>query len=248
MNTITLTGIVCALTCALPGAALAQSSGGQRVDPATAGSLTGRVVFRGTPPAREVLNMNADPVCVNEAGPNVESDAVSIDPSGGLQNVFVYVKDGLDPGSAFETPTSGVAIDQRKCQFSPRVLGVRVGQLFEIVSSDPTLHNVHATPSVNREFNIGQPVPGMRFRHTFTAPEVMVPLTSDIHKWMAAFVGVMAHPFFAVTSPDGSFAITGLPPGSYTIEAWHEKFGRATQLVTVGPSQTSTVSFEFPPR
>jgi plastocyanin len=248
MKAIALTGMVCVLVCAWVGPGLAQSIRGQRVDPATAGGLTGRAVFRGTPPSREVLDMNADPVCVNEAGPNVASDAVLIDRSGGLQNVFVYVKEGLDPGYAFETPTSGVAIDQRKCQFSPRVLGVRVGQLFEIVSSDPTLHNVHATPSANREFNIGQPIPGMRFRHTFTAPEVMVPLTSDIHKWMAAFVGVMAHPFFAVTSPDGSFAITGLPPGSHMIEAWHEKFGKATQRVTVGPRQTARMSFEFPPR
>jgi hypothetical protein len=192
--------------------------------------------------------MSIDPVCVREAGPNAEAESVLIDRSAGLQNVFVYLKDGLDPGYTFDPPMTPAALDQRRCQFSPRVLGVHVGQVLEINNGDPTLHNVHGKPLANQEFNIGQPIQGMRFSRTFTAPEVMVPLTSDVHRWMAAFVGVLPHPFFAVTSPDGSFTITDVPPGSYTIEAWHEKFGRATQSVAVGPRQTATLLLEFPGR
>lgn len=248
MTTITNTGVACVLTCALLGLGPRQPDGLKRVDPATAGGLTGRVVFRGTPPPRDILDMSIDPVCVREAGPNAESESVLIDPSGGLRNVFVYVKDALDAAYTFETPMTPAAMDQRKCQFSPRVIGVRVGQVLEVNNGDPTLHNVHAKSSANQEFNIGQPIQGMRFTRTFTVPEVMVPFTSDVHRWMAAFVGVLPHPFFAVTSADGSFTITGLPPGTYTIEAWHEKFGRATQNVAVGPRQTARVSFEFPPR
>jgi plastocyanin len=245
MTTITHTVVACVMTCALLGLGPWQPGGLKRVDPEIAGRLTGRAVFRGTPPPREVLDMSIDPVCVREAGPNAESEAVLIDRSGGLQNVFVYVKEGLDPAYTFATPMTPATMDQRKCQFSPRVIGVRVGQVLEVNNGDPTLHNVHGRAVANKEFNVGQPIQGMRFSRTFTVPEVMVPFTSDVHRWMAAFVGVLPHPFFAVTSPDGSFTITDVPPGSYTIEAWHEKFGKATQNATVGPRQTATVSFEF---
>ncbi|MNC87666.1 hypothetical protein D3C83_34080 [compost metagenome] len=113
------------------------------------------------------------------------------------------------------------------------------------MNSDPTLHNIHAIPKMNSEFNTGQPIQGMKFDHTFTAKEVMVPFKCDVHGWMNAYVGVLDHPYFAVTGADGSFELTGLPPGTYTIEAWHEKLGTRTQTVTIGEKQTSDVSFMF---
>jgi hypothetical protein len=125
------------------------------------------------------------------------------------------------------------------------VLGIQVGQPFEILSSDNTLHNVHAMPESNREFNKGQPMAGIKHSHVFTAKEVMVPFKCDVHRWMNAYVGVLDHPFFAVTGADGSFELKGLPPGTYTIEAWHEKLGTRTQTVTIDAKQTGEVAFTF---
>ena len=118
---------------------------------------------------------------------------------------------------------------------------MRVGQPLEIVNSDPTLHNIHALPKGNTEFNNGQPIQGMKMTHTFTAKEVMVPFKCDVHGWMNAYVGVLDHPYFAVTGKDGKFELKTLPPGTYTIEAWHEKLGTQTQSVTLGAKETKDV-------
>ena len=177
--------------------------------------------------------------------PNPVSDAVLIAADGGLKNVFVYVKDGLDPAYGFDIPTTTVVLDQKGCRYTPRIVGVRAGQPIDIVNSDPTLHNVHALPMANPEFNQGQPIQGFRTTRTFTTPEVMVRFKCDVHSWMAAHVGVVAHPYFAITKDDGSFEIPNLPPGTYTIEAWHEKFGTQVAKVTIGDKQSQTTSFTF---
>jgi plastocyanin len=155
----------------------------------------------------------------------------------------VYVKEGLDPSYTFEAPTTPVVLDQKGCFYTPRVIGVRVGQPMDIVNSDPTMHNVHALPMVNQEFNHGQPKQNMRLTKTFTAPEVMVRFKCDVHSWMAAWVGVMAHPYFAVTKPSGEFTIPNLPAGTYTLETWNEKLGTKTMQVTVAPGQSQTAAF-----
>jgi hypothetical protein len=139
-------------------------------------------------------------------------------------------------------------LDQRGCRYTPHVFGVQVGQPVEIVNSDPTLHNVHAMPKTNDEFNFGQPVQGMRMRRTFSKPEVMVPVRCDVHGWMNAYAGVVTHPFHAVTTADGAFAIKGLPPGKYTLEAWHERLGTQTQTITIDGKKDATATFSFTPR
>ena len=168
-----------------------------------------------------------------------------IDPSGGLANVFVYVKDGLDPKYSFPIPETPVVLDQVGCVYRPRVVGIRVGQPLEALNSDDTLHNVHALPTANVEFNEGQPVKGMRLSRVFDKPEVMMRFKCNVHSWMAAYVGVLPHPYFAVTAADGSFSIPGLPPGTYTIEAWHERFGTQTMQVTVADREAVTANFAF---
>jgi hypothetical protein len=125
------------------------------------------------------------------------------------------------------------------------VFGVRIGQPIEIVNSDPTLHNIHALPNANQEFNMGQPIQGMKMTRTFTAREVMVPFKCDVHGWMNAYVGVLDHPYFAVTDSDGRFELKSLPPGTYTVEAWHERLGATTQSVTLEQKDTKTVTFSF---
>ena len=233
----------CSSQNAPPPAAAAPA--GKHVDSATAGGVAGKVVFSGKPPTQPAPKMGADPACVVGETPNPKGDAILVDAKGDVQNVFVYVKDGLDASYTFDVPTAPVVMEQKGCRYLPRVFGVRAGQPIEIVNDDATIHNVHALPKVNQEFNKGQPVQGGRMTHTFTVPETMVRFKCDVHGWMTAYVGVMAHPFFAVTGSDGSFAIKGLPAGTYTIEAWHEQFGSRTETVTISASQTQTVSFTF---
>jgi plastocyanin len=215
------------------------------VDEATAGSLSGRVTFTGQPPAPETVRMTLDKACVAGSGPNPQSDAVVVAADGGLKDAFVYVKDGLDPAYAFPIPSSPAVLDQRGCLYTPRVVGVRAGQTLEILNSDATMHNVHAMPMTNQDFNQGMAVKDTKMTHTFTAPEVMVRFKCNVHPWMSAFVGVVAHPFFAVTDATGAFSFKGLPPGTYTIEAWHERFGKRTATITVAAKQSQTASFTF---
>ena len=214
-----------------------------KVDLSTAGELTGTVRLDGVAPTNAPIKMNADPVCVREnASPQfqetyeVKSDA--------LANVFVYVKTGLGRYS-YDPPTGSVQISQKGCRYHPHVFGIRVGQPLEIINDDPTLHNIHALPSNNQEFNVGQPIQGMKTTHIFLANEVMVPFKCDVHGWMNAYVGVLDHPYFFVTGEDGRFSLKGLPPGTYTIEAWHEKLGTATQSVTLGAKETKNIAFVF---
>jgi hypothetical protein len=215
------------------------------VDAATAGSIAGKVTFTGTPPAAERLRLESDPACVQGAAPNPVSDAILVGDGGALRNAFVHVKSGLDPAYGFPIPAEPAVLDQQGCRYMPRVLGLRAGQSMEIVNSDPTFHNVHALPKANQEFNHGQQVKGQRTRRLFAKPEVMVRFKCDVHGWMAAWVGVVAHPFFAVTSADGTFTLAGVPPGTYTVEAWHERFGTRSAEVTVGDRQAATVAFAF---
>ena len=223
----------------------APGAGGQKVDPATAGDVKGVAAFDGAAPKNEPIKMNADPVCVkaNTTPQFQETYEVSADGKA-LANVFVYVKDGLG-NYVFDVPTESAKIDQQNCRYHPHVFGMRVGQPLEILNSDPTLHNIHALPMGNKEFNTGQPIQGMVTKHTFENKEVMVPFKCDVHGWMNAYVGVLDHPFFAVTDKDGKFSLKGLPPGTYTIEAWHEKGGRQTAMVTLGAKDTKEANFTF---
>ena len=211
------------------------------VDPNTASAITGVITFQGTPPPNPSINMSSDPYCMKLGAAKTPVFVVS---DGGLENVFVYVKDGLGT-MKFPVPSKPVVLDQKGCSYSPRVFGIQVGQSLDIVNSDETLHNIHALPMANREFNRGQALQGMKYTTTFTAPEVMLPFKCDVHKWMNAWVGVLEHPFYAVSGKAGAFALAGLPPGTYTIEAWHEKLGAQTQQVTIGAKESKNISFIF---
>jgi plastocyanin len=227
-----------------PATAPPPAAQARRVDPATSGSLSGKVTLVGARPAVERLRMMSDAACVESAGPNPQSDAVLVAADGALKNVFVYVKSGIDPAYVFDAPATTVELDQKGCRYSPRVLGVQTGQTVEAINSDHTLHNVHALPMANREFNYGLKY-SERMSRTFSVPEVMVRFKCDVHNWMAAWVGVVSHPFFAVTSDDGTFSLKTLPPGTYTVEAWHEKFGTRSATVTIAAGQTQSTTFEF---
>jgi plastocyanin len=232
-------------TAPAPNAAAPPAPAINPVNPETAGSITGRVLFEGPVPAPEPIRMVSDPRCMPADGAAVRQPVLAGD-GGALQNVFVHVTDGLG-NLVFPVPAEPVVLDQNGCTYVPHVFGVRVGQLVEIRNSDPTLHNVHAMAKVNREFNTGQPVQGMKTNHVFTAREVLLPFKCDVHGWMNAYAGVVEHPFFAVTGGDGAFALDGLPPGTYTIEAIHESLGAQTQTVTIGEKGTAALTFTFKP-
>jgi plastocyanin len=225
------------------GSAAGGAAPAASVDPATAANITGTIKLEGEAPKPEGIKMNADPVCMRE-GKGQTTEFIVTGDGGALQNVFVYVKDGLG-NRTFSAPQQSVVLDQKGCHYRPHVFGVMVGQPLEIINSDPTLHNIHAIPKANQEFNTGQPIQGMKFNHTFTAKEVMVPFKCDVHGWMNAYAGVLDHPFFATTDASGKFEIKGLPPGDYTVEAWHEKLGTQGQKITVGAKESKEANFAF---
>lgn len=216
------------------------------VDPATAATVAGKVSLEGTPPANAPIQMKADPACVKANAGHSPTQETFISEGGGLGNVFVYVQSGLS--GSFPAPTTPVTFDQKGCHYIPHVFGVQVGQPIDIVNSDATLHNIHALPKTNKEFNTAQPIQGMKTSHTFETKEadVVVPFKCDVHGWMNAYVGVLDHPYFAVTKPDGSFSIPNLPPGSYTLGAWHERLGSQTLSVTVAAKESKAdANFTF---
>jgi plastocyanin len=213
------------------------------VDPAIAATVSGKVTFTGTAPASAPIKLGSDPYC-EKANPGLKTENEVVSKDGAVGNVFVYVKDGLGD-RAFPAPSQPVVLDQKGCHYTPHVLGIQVGQPLQIVNSDDTLHNIHGLPKANKEFNQGQPIQGMKMTHTFSTKEVMIPFKCDVHGWMNAWIGVIDHPYYAVTSTDGTFSLKGLPPGTYTIEAWHERLGTQTQTVTVGEKETKDVAFTF---
>jgi plastocyanin len=215
------------------------------IDPATTGTVRGRVTLEGSVPAASTVRMDGDKTCATFAPGAVRAaDTYVVGADAGLANVFVHVTHGLE-GRSFPAPQEPVVLDQQKCWYVPRVVGVQVGQPFQVLNSDPLLHNVRANSEVNEPFNQGQPVQGTRYSHTFSTAEVMVPIKCDVHAWMRAWVGVVNHPYFAVTAADGAFALPGLPAGTYTVEAWHEAAGTQTGTVTVTAQGTATLSLSY---
>ena len=210
-----------------------------------AASLTGTVNFDGTPMKPRKINMAADPTCQKLNASPATSEKVVVNGNKTLKNVFVYIKDGL-PKKAYPTPgTQKVVLDQKGCRYIPHVFGVMVNQPIEIVNSDSTLHNVHAMPKKNKEFNLGMPMKDMRMTRKFDKPEIGAKFKCDVHPWMNAWAHVMEHPFFAVTDDQGAFEIKDLPAGTYTAVAWQEKLGTQEAKVTVADGKPATVSFTF---
>ncbi|MBZ5625058.1 MAG: hypothetical protein LAQ69_41100 [Acidobacteriia bacterium] len=215
------------------------------VDPATAGSLRGRIVFRGARPARTAISMESEAACEQaHAGHAVYDESVLVGKDGGLANAFVYIQSGLE-GKNFEPVQEAVALDQHGCMFVPRVIGIRAGQMLDVKNSDAVSHNIHPMPKENRDWNQQQSPQSPDLQHRFPRPEIMIPVKCNVHSWMHAYIGVVAHPYFAVTGPDGSFEWTNVPPGDYTIGVWHEKLGDQAKPVHVAASAGAAVDFTY---
>jgi plastocyanin len=202
------------------------------------GSVTGVVNLTGDAPAPKKLDTGSDAKC----GEVVLDDVVAN--NGKLQNVFVYVKSGA-PQAAFAAPAAEVTLDQKGCRFSPRILGLQTGQVVSILNSDQTNHNVHPIPKVNKEWNESQLAGQSPIRRKFTKQETLIPVKCNQHSWMTAYIGVLSHPFFAVSDAAGLFTIKGLPPGEYELEAWHEKYGAKSLKITVAPKIDAKAEFNY---
>ena len=208
------------------------------------GSVTGKVSFKGAAPKNRAITMDADAVCAAKHSGPVYPETVTVNTNGTLRNVFVYVKTGLE-GKNFAVPDQPVTLDQDGCMYKPHVLGVQTRQNLKVVSSDKTTHNIHPLPKVNQEWNVSQAPGSDPIIRTFSRPEETIPVKCNQHAWMRAYIHVVGNPYFAVTGDDGSFKLTGLPPGDYEIEAVHEEYGASSQKVTVPASGAATTEFSF---
>ena len=209
------------------------------------GTITGTIDFIGDAPKRTKIDMYADPVCVKLNSERLSEDVLVS--NGKLANVFVYVKSStvLDLYH-FEVPSEPVVLEHKNCRYVPHVIGVQVEQSFRVMNVDPTSHNTNASVLFTKQsHNAFQAPGGPALEWTFTMPELFIPIKCNQHPWEKAYIGVFSHPFFAVSDDHGMYTIEGLPPGDYTIVAWHEKLGEQTIDISIAPNESRTLNFRF---
>jgi plastocyanin len=212
-------------------------------DTGSSASVVGRVKFQGQLPSPTKVSMAADPSCAKlHPAPAVAQEFVA-GTDNSLGNVIVFISDGLQNRS-FDVPGEAVTFEQKGCIYEPHVVALRANQKLKMINSDNTTHNIHPIPANNREWNKAEPA-GTTMEESFPREEIAIPVKCNVHPWMKSYIAVFKHPYFAVTSKDGSFQLPNLPPGEYTVEAWHEKLGTMTQKITVAAGENKTVDFTF---
>jgi uncharacterized membrane protein/plastocyanin len=220
----------------------APSTGGPPAPPPDAGSIEGTVRFTGGPHARKTITIPRE--CAPEGKGAIFANDVLVK-DGRVQNAFVWIKEGMGEWKG-APPSEEVVLDQHGCMYGPRVIGAEVGQRVTFVNSDPVLHNVRVVSDKNPTFNLNMAAKGMRLSKTFGSADVMLAAKCDVHPWMGGFVGVVPHPYYAVSGAAGDFTLKGVPPGDYVVEVWHEVYGRKTQKVAVAAKTTARADFSFP--
>jgi plastocyanin len=205
--------------------------------------VKGLVKFAGAMPPAAHLSMNADPSCakLHPSGLTAEDTLASGD--GGLQNVVVFISEGLGDRT-YDLPQQPAVMEQKGCVYQPHVVAVRANQELDVLNNDAVTHNLHPVPTNNREWNKAQ-APGTRVDMTFAREEIAIPMKCNVHPWMRSYIAVFKHPYFVVTGKGGRFELNNLPPGNYTIQAWHEKLGTSTQKISVGPGVIKELEFVF---
>jgi len=210
------------------------------VDAATAGSISGTVQLDGTAPKMKTINMAAEPACAKQHSAPVTSQDVLVGKDNALENVVVYLK-GDFSHYKFDAPQGPATITQKGCMYDPHVVVLETGQSLQVVNADPVTHNIHPLPKDNREWNESQPPGAPPINQSFPHEEIAIPVKCNIHPWMKAYIAVFDHPYFAVTGKDGSFDLKNVPPGTYTLIAWHELYGTNEQPVTIGAKESKTI-------
>jgi len=207
------------------------------------GTITGKILYEGAPPVLKKIDMSGDGNCASSAGDKTADDLVVTD--GKLANVFVYLKGGPTEKFSFDIPSDPVVLDQQGCRYHPRVLGIQVNQTFKVTNSDNTTHNIHPSPKTNPEWNKMQAQGAPPIEDKFKRAETLIPVKCNQHGWMKANVGVLAHPYFAVSAKDGTYTIKNVPAGSYTLVFWHETKGEQTQQVTIAAKESKTQDMTY---
>ena len=207
-------------------------------------TLTGSIIANGELPIIRRYDMSADPVCVKLNVGRYELDDLLVTDQR-VVNTFVYLKSDALNAYRFEVPESEVTLAHKNCRYSPRVLGIRVGQRLSVVNNDPTAHNTHPVPRQNKEWNASQGPASTPLVKSFTHPEQFVPVKDNMHPWQRAMVGVFEHPFFAVSDEFGNYEIRGLPAGKYKLVAWHETLGEQEMEITIIPGENRKIDFTF---
>jgi hypothetical protein len=225
-------------------AAGAPAAPGKTVDPATAGELMGTVKLDGAAPKMKSISTAAEPACAKGRTTPLTSEEVVTGDGGALANVVVYIKSGLDDYS-FPAPSTPVKFTQEGCQYHPHVAGMVIAQNVDVINSDQTTHNIHPIPMENREWNESQPPGAAPIEKSFPRAEVAIPVKCNVHPWMKAYMAVLPNPYFQVTDKDGKFDLKNLPPGTYTVVAWHELYKTDPQTITIGAKESKTVTFTF---
>src|SRR5262245_48712761 len=209
------------------------------------GTIIGHVKYMGPTPVNPLIRMGADPRCNKlYAGKRPRATTFIVAADGGMANVFVNLE-----GSFANAPAAPatVVVDQKDCMYQPHVSGARIGQTLQVKNSDDTGHNVHSLSMAGNNFNTSEPAKGMVFETKLKAGE-MLHIKCDIHAWMNTYIGILDHPYFAVSGTDGTFTIANVPAGRQTVRAWHEAMGVQTQTVDVQSGKMTTVDFTFMPR
>lgn len=209
--------------------------------------LSGRVLLRGMPPPEIPIEMSPQCSSLNPDARLVTTRHFVVNSEGGLANVLVWLKNAAAAPPVVETPL----LDQVGCMFEPYVMGVVAGQQFQVRNSDGMLHNLHATPRRNREFNFAQPAKGQLTTLSFSQPELAVRIKCDVHPWMFAYVHVLEHPYFAITDSNGVFRLpSGFPAGRYVVGVSHLKAGESEQQIQLHQGERRELNFELnvPPR
>lgn len=226
-----------------PASPNGSTGGDYRCDGTPEGSaIKGKISFEGTAPEAKKVAVDADPVCAGLHKDGLMTEDVKVK-DGALANVFVWVKKGVT--GSYPAPKEAKVLTQHGCRYEPHVMGIQVGQPLTVHNDDETMHNVHSLPKLNEEFNFAQTKKGDETTKKFSSAETMVKFKCDAHGWMSAWVGVVKHPFYAVSGEDGTFEIKGLPAGEYVLGAWHEKYGTQELTIKVGDKDTQTANFTF---
>jgi plastocyanin len=207
-----------------------------------AGTVSGKVTYTGTPAKPKPIDMSKEPTCAKQHATPVTTETVVAGANNALGNVVVYVSTGApDEG---QVPAQAVTFEQKGCQYIPHVLAMHTGQELKIVNNDQTSHNIHPLAKVNHEWNKSQP-PGTAPISDKYDKEEFIPVKCNVHPWMHGYFAVLKTSHVDVSKDDGGFKLPNLPPGKYTITAWHESYGTQTADVTITGNETKDVDFSF---
>ncbi len=212
-------------------------------DVSNGGTISGKITFSGTAPARAPINVTKDKeVC---GATEHLSDLLIVGAGNAIKNVIVSLVE-IEKGKAIVAPSSNPKLDQNGCVFTPHVICVTAGTTIDILNSDSVTHNVHTYPEENTAVNKAQP-PSLKVISIETefGEEDPMKVSCDYHGWMSSWVGIFEHPYFAVTGDDGSFTIDNIPAGAYEVKAWQEDLGELVKTVGVKAGETTTENFEF---